>query len=546
MNRIIIGTSPKLSALEWRESTSKASLNENLKHLKIAGEMFSLTVKISVNGSNNYITAGIPDKESKEEFKEFQSAGAMVMSAFNKIMKKPEAISLANHSIKDNRNTPVRPFNPSDDVVAKNWVLMFSAEDQKTSGDGVWLGIIYDGRPLLMTFDTFISRNQTFQAQGDIVEEVKAYMTMDSNNPDKKENDFIFLSDRQDLLDRFSDLYYENEVLEDKPFESILISFDQLIENIKHPKIEKINTGVVNPLYIAIALGLVGVGVGVNYYMGYLQEQEDQMQQAKSQQDEKRTKEENLKLQAQYEKLKAETLRKTLIEANKELDHTISIGNPSLNIDSWLNSVYKLKLNDNNWKLKQVDCNAKEGVVKCVVSLGSGDLAYNKPIMLAHPNVIINNNTATYIIQDPEIIKYKDEHYNTLPDSKSFLLNTITELQKLELAGVKYSIGKMQEITKNVVLPPPPSKVIVQNMKVDPIKMGVSTGTLKVAGTGLYLLKGLETVLSDPTLKVDKIKVVVSDAGNPTWEIEGNYFVKTADAPIMPVIEPSKIGVNVH
>lgn len=540
MKKAIIGSKSRLYDFMWRVSNDKQSLNENLKQLKIAGDAFSLTVKGSFKKKNNYTTAGIASKEDKEDFKTEQSAGALVLSAFYKLMKKPETLNLSGHMIKENKDIEERPIS-NDDVTAKNWVLMFSAEDRESSENGYWVGIISNGEPWLVFFDRFVQENDAYSEQGTIIEELSSMIMA----TDDKANDFTFVSDRQDIIKRFEDLYYGHNSLVDKPFESIVISFDSLTENVKHPRLEKINTSVINPVYIGVAIALAGVGFGINYYMGYLQEQEALQQSIKNNQDAERTKTENLKMQAEYEKLKEKTLKDTLAEANKELNEKISVGNPDLTITSWLDNLYQIKLNENGWLLKEVNCSVANEKVNCNISLQKGKLAFNHDLMVSRPNIKINNDKAVYSIKGSDAIEYKKENYNTLPDSKVFLLDTITLLQKLELAGIKYSTGNLQEITKSVTLPEPPSKMISQNMNVDPIKMGVSAGSLKITGKGLYMLEGLRTWLSDPTLKVDTIKVVVGADGNVNWELNGNYFVKTADAPTLPKIEPSTIGVNI-
>lgn len=541
MKKAIIGTKSRLYDFMWRVSNDKQSLNENLKQLKLAGDAFSLTVKGTFNKKTNYTTAGISSKEDKEEFKSDQSAGALVLSAFYKLMKKPESLNLTGHQIKENKVSDEKPFSSSEDITAKNWVMMFSAEDRDSSESGYWLGIIFNGVPWLVFFDRFIQESDAYSEQGAIIDELSSMI----ESTDDKSKDFTFISDRQDIIKRFEDLYYNNNALSDKSFESIVVSFDTIVENIKHPRLEKINTSVINPVYIGVAIALAGIGFGINYYMGYLQEQADLQQSIKNSQDAERTKTENLKMQAEYEKLKAKTLQDTLEEANKELNEKISVGNPDLTISAWLNNIYQVKLNEKGWLLKELNCSIVNEKVNCNVSLQKGAFAFNHDLMVSRPNIKINNDKAIYSIKGDDTIEYKKENYNTLPGSKDFLLDTITLLQKLELAGIKYSTGNLQEITKSVTLPEPPSKMISQNMNVDPIKMGVSAGSLKLTGKGLYMLEGLKSWLSDPTLKVDTIKVVVAADGNVNWELNGNYFVKTADAPTLPKIEPSTIGVNI-
>lgn len=541
MKKAIIGTKSRLYDFMWRVSNDKQSLNENLKQLKLAGDAFSLTVKGAFNKKTNYTTAGIASKEDKEEFKSDQSAGALVLSAFYKLMKKPESLNLTGHQIKENKISDEKPFSSSEDITAKNWVMMFSAEDRDSSESGYWLGIISNGVPWLVFFDRFIQESDAYSEQGAIIDELSSMI----ESTDDKSKDFTFISDRQDIIKRFEDLYYNNNALSDKSFESIVVSFDTLVENIKHPRLEKINTSIINPVYIGVAIALAGIGFGINYYMGYLQEQADLQQSIKNSQDAERAKTENLKMQAEYEKLKAKTLQDTLEEANKELNEKISVGNPDLTISAWLNNIYQVKLNEKGWLLKELNCSIVNEKVNCNVSLQKGAFAFNHDLMVSRPNIKINNDKAIYSIKDDDTIEYKKENYNTLPGSKDFLLDTITLLQKLELAGIKYSTGNLQEITKSVTLPEPPSKMISQNMNVDPIKMGVSAGSLKLTGKGLYMLEGLKSWLSDPTLKVDTIKVVVAADGNVNWELNGNYFVKTADAPTLPKIEPSVIGVNI-
>lgn len=541
MKKAIIGTKSRLYDFMWRVSNDKQSLNENLKQLKLAGDAFSLTVKGTFNKKTNYTTAGIASKEDKEEFKSDQSAGALVLSAFYKLMKKPETLNLTGHQIKENKNSDEKPFSSSEDITAKNWVLMFSAEDRDSSESGYWLGIIFNGVPWLVFFDRFIQESDAYSEQGAIIDELSSMI----ESTDDKSKDFTFISDRQDIIKRFEDLYYNNNALSDKSFESIVVSFDTIVENIKRPRLEKINTSVINPVYIGVAIALAGIGFGINYYMGYLQEQADLQQSIKNSQEAEKTKTENLRLQAEYEKLKAKTLQDTLEEANKELNEKISVGNPDLTISAWLNNIYQVKLNEKGWLLKELDCSIVNEKVNCNVSLQKGAFAFNHDLMVSRPNIKINNDKAIYSIKGEDTIEYKKENYNTLPGSKDFLLDTITLLQKLELAGIKYSTGNLQEITKSVTLPEPPSKMISQNMNVEPIKMGVSAGSLKLTGKGLYMLEGLKSWLSDPTLKVDTIKVVVAADGNVNWELNGNYFVKTADAPTLPKIEPSVIGVNI-
>lgn len=539
MKKILIGAKSYSYLAEWREVKSRKEISDAKKLMKLHNINFSLTVKGVYDKKNIYNIAEVEDKELKADLKIENSAGALALSAYYKAIKKPDSFNLAPHTLKESKSVNERPFDKTNDVNAKNWILVFSAEDKEEGESGFWVSVIMQGSPWLENFDVFWHHAEAFKKQNILIDHI---MNGIKNTPNREE-DFVFISDRKDILDKFQDIFYSNENANDKSFESICTSFDSLVENIKQPSIEKVQTTLIEPKYILGVVVLAGMGFGVNYWMEYREEMENQEQMLQSQKNSEKTKEKNLKMQKEYEELKAKTLKETLAEANRELNEKISVGDPNLTINSWLDVIYKVKLNHNGWTLKTINCSIVKERPSCVVELSREKLATNKNLILYYPEAKISGDKATYTLKSEDKIDYKKQNYLTLPNPQTFLIDTVSSLQKLVLSDVSFNIGASQEITKAVVLPEPPSKVIRQNMNVDPIKMGVSAGTLKLTGKGAYLLNGLKTWLDDPTLKIEKIKVSVDNGGNVSWELNGNYFVKIADEPTLPEIPPSIIGV---
>lgn len=233
----------------------------------------------------------------------------------------------------------------------------------------------------------------------------------------------------------------------------------------------------------------------------------------------------------------------TLEKAKQELNNTITTGQPKQTLSAISNDVSSIKVNQNGWSLSKIDCSVVKNKDNCELSLQKTTFGLNKTLLDNYPNAKIVNDKASYsVINDKEIV-YPNLDYQLLPTPQKFLYNTMSKLQELNIVGISYSTGAFQEITQTVNLPKPPSKIIKQNMKVDPIKMGVAIGTIKVTGAGLFMLNGLENWLNDNSLKVTKVTLNVDKTGNVGWVVLGNYFVKTADAPVMPKVEPSKLGV---
>lgn len=542
MKRIIMGSKSYFYGFEWFPNTNKKAISDTIKTFKGKGDSYALKVKGSFQKENVSTVTGIKDKESKLDLKNESAAAALALSVFYKTMKKPENISFNGHNIKDGKLSPSRKFEGSD-ITAKNWVLMFAAEDKDSNASGYWLAIIRKGYAWLDYFDQFHDQNKSFGIQGDIIERLKELIEF---NDDRSE-EYTFISDRKDVLDKFENFYYTSDKFESAQFESILISFDDFIENAKQPAIDKIHSTIVDPKYIAGVVALGTVAFGVNYWMDYLDEQERLQSSMESKRNAEKTREESLKIQQEYEAEKARVLKETLEEANKELNSKITKGDSVKNIQEWLNIVYSIKLNHYGWLLKSVDCKVVNDKALCNVELQRDKLGLNKNLIEHYPNANIVGDKATYTIEGINKIEYEEKEYLTLPNAKYFLLEVQSSLQKLILSSITYSISSPSEITKTVVLPEPPNKIILQDMNVAPIKMGVQAGTLKLNGKGAFLLNGLKDWLNDPTLKVETLKLVIDNSGNISWDLGGNYFIKTADAPILPEIPVSTIGgVNMN
>lgn len=537
MKRAIIGSKTCFYQLEWRESDKK-SLSDTIKQLKLKGDSYALNVKVVINKKAIYNIAGVKNKEEKNDLKIDNSAAALALCAYQKALKKPEAMNFSSHTIVSSEMEDERNFELGSDVSAKNWVLMFTAEDKETNENGFWVSIIKDGAIWLFMPDNFYESREEIEKSGKIVDEIASIISVN----DERSNEYMFISDRKDILDNFKRLFYNANGTKDKIFESALVSFENLVENVKQPALSKIHSTLIDPKYIIGAVALAGVAFGVNYWMDYNAEQEEQYRLMQQERGSEKKKEENLKMQQEYEELKKQTLQETLEEANKELNEAISVGDPQLTIAAWLDEIYKVKLNHNGWLLKEINCSIVKEKVNCNVELARDKLATNKNLMLNYPSAKISGDKATYTIRNEDKINYENKDYLTLPNKQSFLIDTTSTLQKLVLAGVSYSVSNEQEITKNVVLPEPPSKIIRQNMTVDPIKMGVAAGTLKLTGKGAYLLDGLKNEINDPTLKIDKIKLTIDSIGQVSWELTGNYFIKIADNPTLPEIPPSQLG----
>lgn len=546
MKRIVIGTGKSyFYNFNWFASKNKKTISETIKTYKTKGFQYAINVKGNYQKQSVFSVAGVKDKESKADLKLESPVAALVLNAFYKRNKKPDSINFDSHQIKYSGEEKAKKFDFSKDETAKNWIVMFTAEEkgEEKNDNGYWLAIITDGEPHLKFFDKFYTSNDGFRCQGEIIEELQDFM----EDSEDRSKEYLFISDREDVLSNFEHFFYQSEKLKNKAFESALVGFDTFIENIKPPQINKISTTIIDPKYIVGLVAIAGIGYGGLQWMDYMEEQEMLEQSMRSKQKTEKTKEENLQMQKEYEELKIKVLQETLEEANKELNDKISVGDPVMTISDWIDVVYKVKLNHSGWLLKTIDCSIVKEKTKCTVELNRDKLGLNKNLILNYPKANISGEKATYILEGDDKINYERQDYLTLPDIKSFLIDTQSSLQKLTLGGVNYSIGASSEITKEVVLPEPPSKVIMQDMNIAPIKMGVEAGTLKLSGKGAYLLNGLKDWINDPTLKVEKMKITVDNNGIISWDISGYYFIKKADKPTLPEIPPSTIaGVDMR
>lgn len=399
------------------------------------------------------------------------------------------------------------------------WIVIEKLEE---GNDKYWVTIIKDGIPLpgtdiVESFYNVVDRlNDFFSAAKDI-----SVYTTDSA-----------------ILEEVSNLGYMvqgNLTVEKK-------SFSEIVNKVRCTKYPS-NLKGLDPKILGIAALVIVAGAGYYFWSSY-QEEEAMRMAAQQQQATKQAQQQaSLKLQKDYEDLKAKTLSQTVEKAKYDLNSILSTSKATDVLNEWSDLIYQVKMSHSGWEMDNISCSVESATPQCVVNLNRGELGINRSLMQDFPTAIINGDKALYVLKGTAL-NTVDGDYKLLPNTDDFKVDILSDLQLLKFGEIKHAIDASKEVTQNVNLPDAPAG-ITQDMNVSPIKMGVSYGNMHLEGTDIWQLKGVAPVLDSRGLTVQSMTVTLDKEFKASaWKIEGIYYVKTGDV-VIPVIPPSKIaGIN--
>ncbi len=299
-----------------------------------------------------------------------------------------------------------------------------------------------------------------------------------------------------------------------------------------------------DPKILYVVFGVLVLGVGAYLYNDWSSEQEMLEVQNRAHQQQQQTEQQKLKAQAEYEAQKKQVVEQSIKEAKDGLNTLISKGMPKATLNAWSDIIDKVPMAHDGWKLVSVECVINESIPSCVVNLDRGEIGINRTLMQDFPDVNITGDKANYVLTGNSL-SFPKRNFENLPNVRYFKMEAQTKLQEVKFADVKHAFEASNEITKDIVLPQPPVGV-TQDTNIEPIRMGVSTGPFHVEGTGLWQLRGLASVMDDPTMGLKSLSITFNadDLKITAWKLEADYFVKVADEPTIPTIPPSKTVVG--
>jgi hypothetical protein len=292
---------------------------------------------------------------------------------------------------------------------------------------------------------------------------------------------------------------------------------------------------------------LVGVAVIVGLGLGYSWYSENQAQEMKRQQSEQKK---SMQAKASQEEAlrKDQNYRRSDEAARKqELDKVVtSLSRAAAPlVKEWSRVVNGLALNQGGWIVERVSCDT----VACLVSLSRDvNLGTNASLREVVPSAEFTEaGTASYslpITLPPARAVSLDE----LSSWSDFALRVGTNLQQLKMSGlVDPSLGLRKELTYR-----PPAVVTPSNTGVagavtaaqgavavatsnpaqqpPPKPLGLLSGPYTIKGSSLWELSDVGEYFTGTEFSVDALTV---DFGktfgvDPTWEIKGAYYLKSA------------------
>lgn len=483
-------------------------IKDDLKSQRESGNKNGIIIKCKDSGESTAVVGIVPEKMKTP------SGAAWLAASNQKFNKKPS-----------NFNSEKYRFNEDSEGDFKNWFVVFKTEENNDT-ENLWLCVIENGVPKV-TFDKICDINTVFQD-----------LTTFFSNSENEENGYILITD----LENSPEITGAIEALD--KMEYVFTNFERLVKGVPVKYKPTVLAASIDP---RIILGVLLAAAAFGAYYAYQVWDEEREQNAAllaSQAQRQQSEQQKLQLQAKYEKDKQKVVEETVKKANDTLNQLISVGTPKLTVDSWLSLVNKIPLTHTGWKMSQVSCGLTDNIPACKIDLERGDIGINRTLLQDFPDVQINGDKASYTLTgDP--IDFAKRNYETLPNSKIFTMETLSNLQEVKFSEVKHAVESSNEITQTITLPAPPVG-ITQEMTIPPIKMGIAAGGVHIEGTGIWQLPGISAVMNDPSLIVSSLTITTGgdDLKNNGWKLEGSYFIKIADKPTIPVIPPSKTVVG--
>lgn len=418
-------------------------------------------------------------------------------------------LSLANQRVYEQAAASGAAIPSTGSGSTNDWIVV------ENLGDGTfWLVIIRDGVPLPGT-DVAYDRETTLDLINEAIETVP----------------FIVYSPDEGIRGDVP----AGTLVDDK-------GFADLVQGVKPSKAAvKPIGGVSMPLLMAIA-GLLVLGLGwfgYNYWSNQ-QQAKRMMAQASAQQEAQRIQMEKDK--AEYAAAVKEAVNAALDKGFADLDASLSTPSVDDTIASWVSVVSSISANQNGWDVQRFDCSLDgEGRPSCVMTLNRSQFSNNRILLQDHPEAIIEGDRATVVFTGDSLPPRQGD-YRAIERAKSFNLDFVSDLQMLHLADIGYRLSESSDVTSPISMPALPASIFKPGSTAQtlpppaPIKMSVAQGSLNFEGSSLWQAEGLREFLAKNNISVQSMEIFVSNGTPDRWSIVGNYFIRNAPEPILPVI----------
>lgn len=394
------------------------------------------------------------------------------------------------------------PTSQSEDD--RNWALV-----EPLPNDDYWLVIIVEGLPLL---DEVASQEDVFELLDDARKSTK-----------------LVVHSRSESIRHYVEV--------DSPVTDR--GYSHLVKGIR-PSAGQIKqvAGIPPAAFILAAaflvLGLLWFGYDRLIKAAQIAEQEAHQAQSAAQRAEQER-----RARSAYEQGIQDAILDAVRKGKATVDSRLSSPLPETVIVGWHRLTGEQTLYQAGWILSQVECRINRSAPTCSVDLSRTDLGLTRTLLQYVPDVEVSGDRASYT-RAGERLESRSGSWSRLSDSTDFLLGPISEFQLLRETGVEVSVAAPREITQSVTLPPPPRNMFRtgaarQGPSASPVRMGVSSGSFKVEGRGLWDLASIGKLLNRDALSVKTVKFSLS-SGNAPWVLEGDYVIRVAPMPTLPTV----------
>lgn len=433
--------------------------------------------------------------------------------------KKPAHHSALAHLALANAKQISSNTNNSQEVidVSLAWICVEELSDKESANENkeYWIGVVVDGQPFAKG-DAVVKEKDIKEEVLELVQTLKLLGNVNIFTP-KDEIKALLVSE----------LYAEENV----HFSNT--DFISLVESVKYDAVLKRNIVYnSNLIYALLGFGVLGAAYfGYNYYEEWKAEREAIEYEQGLLLDKQQLEQALLK----YEKDKREALEKSIQDAENSLNEMLTRVSFGQTVESFNKLIGNLKIEETSgWDKKSVECSIQENIPKCTIHFTrtpeKGTIA---SIIKTYPSIeIIENGDEAKLDIDGAVLNREDGNYHQLFDINDFKVRVVSKLQSLEANNIEKEIGVFNETSFPITIPDAPNG-ISQPIISEVIKLGVSKGSFKLSGDGLYRFHDLKKHLENHKLYLNKFSL---DFNEHKWEIQGEYFIKTNESNVDKII----------
>lgn len=227
------------------------------------------------------------------------------------------------------------------------------------------------------------------------------------------------------------------------------------------------------------------------------------------------------------------------------LDRDLASPSPWDQFTAWSHWIDQQTVDVDGWRWSSAACQATPSGSTCQIVLSKNRDSLETDLLRAHPHADIKGATARLTVRLPAAGASRAMGWRDLPWAGAVRLPWLRNLELLDLASVKYQMTASSPVVVTLPTPPPPGAQfhpgeIAKRPPTATVPLGVAEGKIVIAGSGWWSAAGVMQYLNASDLRLDRLKTTLARDGTMAWTMQWHYWVRTATAPTLPVVQGIK------